>query len=343
MSDRSQVPDAPSSDEQVAADISNDSEVRLTEDPQVSEAAAKVIDRGRADQLDVGCWKVRAGNAIGTSHITEGTELQDHYLIATFGDYLVVTVADGAGSAKYSAVGAATATQVAIAVLTESLTAFEHTYGVESEPDIACLLVATIAAARNAVLALNMSEGGEKHNWATTLTVVFAGPTGVWVAKVGDGYVVKWSDDEAAHALAVPDEDKNPSLDESKVRYANETCFLTSSTALAKITVQHEALASGDRLLVTSDGIAPMILSKWLPPTVHAPFFDALSVSMDSGKFDDGGVMRFLLSDRVCGRTDDDKTMVLAEFRGEGFGTGLSGGGFASEKEGVEEIDPGCS
>ena len=54
-------------------------------------------------------WTVLGDSVIGTSHRTRSTPCQDAFRIATFGpsaEWLVVAVADGAGSASRSEVGA---------------------------------------------------------------------------------------------------------------------------------------------------------------------------------------------------------------------------------------------
>ena len=47
-------------------------------------------------------WKYFYSSVKGTSHIASNTPKQDNCGICVFKDYLIATIADGAGSAKYS-------------------------------------------------------------------------------------------------------------------------------------------------------------------------------------------------------------------------------------------------
>ncbi len=287
-------------------------------DDDVSPAAERLEGTEDLDEHELrqtaGGWQVVSACVRGTSHIATDTERQDDLMVAQAGETLVVAVSDGAGSAVHGAAGAATAVRAAMGVLTGTLDAFRYSELPVTEPDWQTLLRAAIATARSAVLELHKETGGHRHDWAATLAIVVAGPAGVWTAKVGDAYVVHWSEEEGAELLAEACDDPSGDASDDGVRYANETVFVTSSTALASITVQHRPLKPADRLLITTDGIAPLLLTRWRPAAVHPPFLAAVASAFDSSQFDGTGLADFLESDQVCARTDDDKTVVLARY-----------------------------
>src|SRR5919108_217744 len=64
---------------------------------------------------DIGCWRVVAASAPGTSHEKLGQPCQDAHHWATFPEsVLVAAVADGAGSAELGHVGATIAARTAV-------------------------------------------------------------------------------------------------------------------------------------------------------------------------------------------------------------------------------------
>jgi hypothetical protein len=95
--------------------------------------------------------------------------------------------------------------------------------------------------------------------------------------------------------------------------YANETYFLTQEDALEHVQVSvHEKAVNS--LAVMSDGLTRLALR--LPAhEPHPPFFQPLFAftarAQDEQKAA-GHLLEFLASDRVCDRTDDDKSLVLA-------------------------------
>ena len=71
-------------------------------------------------------WKYTGQAVIGTSHEKNNTPCQDAYRIEPIDDRLIVVVADGAGSAKHSDIGAQLITQEAVA-LAKDWQPFENT------------------------------------------------------------------------------------------------------------------------------------------------------------------------------------------------------------------------
>lgn len=100
--------------------------------------------------------------------------------------------------------------------------------------------------------------------------------------------------------------------------FANTTNFVVSPNSIDVMefaSTPHRI----DEVAVFSDGIENLVLHA-ASRTVHAPFFDAMfppvrqhlpGFAVDLSL----GLEKYLLSPRICDRTDDDKTLVLATRR----------------------------
>lgn len=151
-------------------------------------------------------------------------------------------------------------------------------------------------------------------DFASTLTCAVL--AGGWLAtgQLGDGLAVARAGDQLFLAA-------RPQRGE----YANEAYFLTMDRALDRVeyaTWQDPV----DALAVSTDGLLRVALR--LPECEpFAPFFRPL-FDFAAGHLDVGGarrgLLRFLDSPRVCARTDDDKTLVLA-VQAPAWGTSATG------------------
>ena len=95
--------------------------------------------------------------------------------------------------------------------------------------------------------------------------------------------------------------------------YANETHFIVQEDALDQLVVEVSDQPVS-ALAVFSDGLIRLAL-KMPAQEPHAPFFEPLFGFVRSVKNDAEAVdqlARFLASERVSARTDDDKALVLA-------------------------------
>jgi serine/threonine protein phosphatase PrpC len=265
--------------------------------------------------LDSDLWSVRGATATGTAHLKKDTVGQDRFAVAAAEGLLVVAVADGAGSAIHGEVGAAVAVQAAVRTTFGAIVAHVDA-GEATDIGWGTLLRTTVAACRSSVLALQRVFGGARHDWACTLAIAVVVPPYVWVAKVGDAFVVRWSGETDPVLLAEPVSDPT-GRESDEVRYVNESVFLTSTTAFDELTIERDLFAPGDRLLLSTDGLAPVALARWNPPEAHQPFFRELARVFDGGGFDGSGLTDFLESTAINERTDDDKTAVLVQFVGE--------------------------
>jgi hypothetical protein len=244
-------------------------------------------------------WRVAGASVVGTAHERAGIACQDAHRWAALPDgSLIIAVADGAGSAARSEEGARCAVEAAVAALSHLL---------EEGPPIDDqawheAITATLEAALAAIDTHAEGMNTPIRDFATTLTVVAATAEHLAVGQVGDGVAVAEGADGLFLAVAP-----------QRGEYANEVALLTSPRAVegaAIVTFPAAARA----LAVTTDGL--LRLAVRLPSHApHVPFFRPLFAFLaETADLTTAGeeLARFLASERVSDRTDDDKTLVLA-------------------------------
>jgi len=248
-------------------------------------------------------WQVIGAAVQGLSHQKQGLPCQDALEYRCLpGGTLLVALADGAGSATHSDLGARAAVQVAVDSLTSSLES--------GQPTDCCgwveLFWETFESARAALLQLAEERDEPLRAFATTLTCLAAMPEQLIVGQLGDGAVVARGPDGVLDTVTTL----------QRGEYANETYFLTQEQAMEKVAIQVINLPM-QALAVMSDGLTRLALKR---PTnePHLPFFKPLFAFVEASAPSNDGVQAsealtaFLASPRVCERTDDDKALVLA-------------------------------
>ncbi|MEZ4678236.1 MAG: PP2C family serine/threonine-protein phosphatase [Caldilineaceae bacterium] len=209
---------------------------------------------------------------------------------------LVIAVADGAGSALQSQQGARVAVQTSVDFLRKAIPLRTLTSPQEWQE---LIVKYTMVKARLVEYALNNKTTPKE--FATTLMVVVL--TDKWVASgmVGDGAIVALTDVTTLVAMTSP----------QRGEYVNSTTFVTSMNAFQKlsIAVWNRSLAG---VAVLTDGLLHLAVDEQNAPSTQffEPFFKFLRNSKPSEAND--RLAQFLASDRVCKRTDDDKTLVVA-------------------------------
>jgi hypothetical protein len=260
-------------------------------------------------------WRVVGAAVQGTAHEKTGLPCQDAlaYWVTPEGAVLIF-VADGAGTAEKSGKGAQTAVHTALEALVVGLSQ-------ASPQDISgwrALIEASFIQALQALEALAEAEALPLRSFATTLACCVANRDWLVAGQIGDGAVIACTAEEELFLAVLP----------QRGEYANETYFLTLPDALQRLDVQvysHPVTA----LAVMSDGLTRLALQ--LPEyNPHPQFFaPLLSFASQAENLDraEEQLAAFLDSDRVCARTDDDKTLVLAvrpDFRGRDRQTGIA-------------------
>ena len=242
-------------------------------------------------------WRGVGASVIGTGHQTTGQPCQDaHYWQVASGDVLVAAVADGAGSAALSEVGAEVAAKTVVAAFSAKGEVPVNDKALRSR------LGDALKEAQKAVKAEAAVRQVEVLQLATTLILVVATPDLVGAAQVGDGAAVLNGSDGNIISLTTPQGGE----------HVNETFFLNSSGALKKAQI---AVWRGTptHLAILSDGLQRLALK--MPQGVpHGPFFAPLfSFVSDLPESTEAQeqLEQFLGSSRITDNTSDDLTLVL--------------------------------
>lgn len=248
-------------------------------------------------------WKFVGASVRGTSHIRTETACQDFFRVEQThthaGDYLIVTCADGAGSANFSEIGARVACERACEASKALLD--ERPAELLARAD----LIAVFRAAQQAIVDAAVFHQKPLRDLATTLILAIAGESQTVFAQIGDGasvYVV----DGTYHIGCWPQTGE----------YANVTTFV-SHCDLEQSLVFHSC-GRIDRLAVFTDGLQLLALDV-AKREAYAPFFHSMFEHLhrvDCAESLQEPLSRFLESKPVNDRTDDDKTLVLIT-RGE--------------------------
>ncbi len=248
-------------------------------------------------------WRVVAASVCGTSHVKNSQLCQDaHHWQVLPDNILVVAAADGAGSAKLGKVGAMVAVEMAI----ESILMQEISPQILAEDEqVRSLLKEALVAAKTAVEEEATACGAQPQDLASTLIIVIGTPEMAAVAQIGDGVAVAKDGMGNLKALTMPDNGE----------YINQTNFLTSVGALdtAQVNLWRETIVN---LGVLTDGLQMLAMNMAIGAP-HKPFFFPLFdfIAKVEDKTSAGEqLVRFLRSEKITQRTDDDLTLVLAAF-----------------------------
>ncbi len=245
-------------------------------------------------------WRVIGASVRGTSHQAGETPCQDAHRIRRLasGAWLIA-VADGAGSAARSAEGAQIAVDHAIASLEEALRATTPV----DENAWRELMACVCAAVREELIRQATQDDAPLRDFATTLLCAVIGQAHMAVTQVGDGLAVARDDAGQLIMAARP----------QRGEYANEAAFITMPQAADYLETQ---VLDGafDAVALSTDGLLRLALK--LPAYApHTPFFAPLfefAASAQDVATAQQQLADFLNSPRVCARTDDDKTLVVA-------------------------------
>jgi hypothetical protein len=238
--------------------------------------------------------------ATGTSHLKNGLPCQDaqDYRLTSRGA-LLLALADGAGSATHSQEGAIAAVQSSLAVLEHELEDVIPGSAEEWEG----VVRAAFGEARASLFDLAMVSSESLRQFSTTLLLVAVMDGWLAMGQLGDGVVVTGEAEGALQVLTQP----------QRGEYANETYFLTQEEAgeQVQVVVTQQPVR---RIAVLSDGLLRLALR--LPAyQAHLPFFEplfAFAAAAQDGAEAIRHLEGFLSSERVCSRTDDDKSLLLA-------------------------------
>jgi hypothetical protein len=251
-------------------------------------------------------WIWAAARAAGTSHLAQGLPCQDAYLCsmhttAAGQPVLIAAVADGAGSAERAESGAIIAVEALAIALQDEF---------KDVSDTANLADLVRHAIGEVPLALDLQaekEGRPVSDFNATLLVAVLTRERAVVAQIGDGAVVV-DDGSGWRPIHWPDHGE----------YANTTRFVTESEAVASVRLA-VLETPPKRVCLFSDGLERLLLD-FARKSAHAPFFDSIFARL-SREGQPGysatvsqELSALLESDKVNARTDDDKSLVCAQW-----------------------------
>lgn len=245
-------------------------------------------------------WIYTGQSVIGTSHAKSDVPCQDAHRIDVVHKMLVAAVADGAGTAKYADIGSTFVTEEAIALVK----AWQVIPKNEEEWDTQLRFL--IESLRERLVEKAEEIECFFREFATTFLLIMITENIIAGVQIGDGASVYGVEhEEALHMLTFPDSGE----------YLNETTFLTSDDYREHV---QTAYVEGniERVALFSDGVQMLALDmKDYPPQPHLPFFRPFFdfvQHIDDAAEREQQLHDFLQSPRVCSRTDDDKTLVIA-------------------------------
>lgn len=250
-------------------------------------------------------WNIISSSVAGTKHIDQGKSCQDSaaYKLLRDGETLVAVVADGMGSAKYSAQGAELAVKTAITHLERTLLGFDSKDACKWKEFFSSMVEVVRKMLEQKALSCNYKV----DDFACTLLAIVTTPNWLAATQIGDGLIVVRKLNEKSYRLLFPPE---------KGQYANETTSITSSQALDSMNVDFYPSAYQFICLAT-DGIERICLDRsqknWKP---FQRFFSPLEQHLLSNnnlrqEELELELSRFLRSDKINNETSDDKTLLI--------------------------------
>ncbi|MBI1241381.1 PP2C family serine/threonine-protein phosphatase [Umezakia ovalisporum] len=248
-------------------------------------------------------WRVVAASVCGTSHLRNKQLCQDaHHWQLLPDNVLLIAAADGAGSASQGKMGAMVAVETAIETLSHSDITRDC---LADDAIVESLLNQSLVAAKKAVEDEAVACNKQPQDLATTLIIVITTPDMAAVVQIGDGLAV--AKDHMGNLLALTTPDNG--------EYINETTFLTSPNALdrAQMKLWRETIVN---IGVLTDGLQMLALNMVIGEP-HKPFFFPLFDFVENAEdktLAKEQLVRFLGSERITQRTDDDLTLILAGF-----------------------------
>lgn len=247
-------------------------------------------------------WRVVSGAVVGTSHVKVGMPCQDSCwaqvdAIEGREPVLSIFVADGAGSATRGGDGAELAINAAARFMQGKLSQPE--FALHDEFAVDC-----VQAVRAALFSEADKAGLKARDFATTFLGVVSSKLGTLVLQVGDGGIVI----DVGEGLEVP-------IVPMSGEYANMTHFVTDEDAIDRL-VSKVFTKPAIKVAAFSDGLQRLAL-QLDTNTAHEPFFTPFfrTLAVANAEQEDQllhALLRFLDSDAVNDRTDDDKTLALA-------------------------------
>jgi serine/threonine protein phosphatase PrpC len=260
------------------------------------------------DSPSTATWRVLGASAVGTNHQHTGRNCEDAHAYRNYADMLLLATADGAGSASQAATGAQIAVQSSLDAAERILR--EETMLLDTvrwQSILPLILTETHTALKEQAQSFSSvhvtpdASNLPLRQFATTLLFAAITPQWLAVAQIGDGAIVVLHPEGTLTSLTSR---------ESRM-YVNETVFITDTDYLSLVTYTILPRTNVQGIALLTDGLQ-MIALKFPENTPHEPFFTPLFRFVRRPDASEAELHTFLASERVCQRSDDDKTLLLA-------------------------------
>ncbi len=253
-------------------------------------------------------WIAAVDYSQGTSHRRDGIPCQDYgRILQPHEDLVIAAVSDGAGSARFSRIGARIAANTASEWLERRIGSHPGMRGRVSNLGTEDLFDGLTGVIHAALMAAANDNHAGLADFACTLTLLAMAPNEVTAAQIGDGMAVARMDQDDYALLIEPD----------RGEYANETSFITDADARERL--RTNTLSGPVRFIsATTDGLLPVLFDtrRKMP---HSPFFepiDSFTRNTDSAVQVHDGLRDFLRSERLTELVDDDLTLMVCGWHG---------------------------
>jgi hypothetical protein len=213
------------------------------------------------------------------------------------GEAIISVVSDGAGSATFGGQGANS--------ICRSIAASAKRELKDGELPTDEQVWGWVDRARDQISELAKRMDSPRREFAATLICLISTGSDTLVAHIGDGAATIRDETGSWSAASWPEQGE----------YASTTYFVTDDPAPRLRIVRRHGLVTA--VAVFSDGIERIALD-FARKEPHSPFFENMIQpvlrSEDAGRDMklSGSLAKFLSSQRVLERTDDDKTLILA-------------------------------
>ena len=235
----------------------------------------------------------------GTSHVRRGIGRQDQAHHRVENSFLIAAVADGAGSARHSTLGALVTTRRV------TVAATWHLLQSSSEPtadELAEILKKAAASARKALEQTARESGERLGTYACTLLLTIQTETLLGAAQIGDGGIVISNCQGGFDSFTTS----------QRGEYANQTTFLTSRGGLEQMDIRVEA-TQPKYLAMFTDGIQNLVVEH-TTQRPFPPFFNSIFgwLEQQTDRVQAERELENLLrSPKVTEKADDDLTLLL--------------------------------
>lgn len=238
-------------------------------------------------------WTMQEYAAQGLSHVEMSIPCQDKVCHATFAGAFVIALADGAGSAAHSEIGAERATEVTCDFISKNFDSISETI---NALEVKKSILNNILDAFHKIVD---DTHWELSSLACTLLFVAVKGTTCLVGHIGDG-VICCRIEETLRAISLP----------SNGEFANSTTFVTSPNALSDFRLYKGETDKIDGFCLMSDGAAESLYSRKTHEIANmvGKVFTATAYL----KYDDSKeYYRRLLNNLLVQRTSDDCSIAV--------------------------------